>query len=213
MKRATCILLLIFPGALCLLADVDTKDGAAVTTTTAIDGVTGTNLDGADIASGGGGAGPDVYYYTNELTDTAFGDGSTSSGWQPQNFNYGSDNVVVGSSGTCTSLGVFCNSNGAAFTFKIGLYNAAGTLIASGTSGSISNTGAKTWVDVTVNVAVSAATYTVSISGSSGDASWGYDTGTDGVGAATTYAASMPASEPSWGVESGSAYGVRMYVD
>ena len=159
-----------------------------------------------------GAAEPESYYYPNSLGSGDFGDGSTTSGWQPENFNYGTSNVISVAAGTCTRLGVFCNSNGAAFTFKVGLYNASGALVVQATSASVSNTGAKTWVDVTISQSIATGTYAILVSGSTSDASYGYDTGTDGVGISRTYAASMADPHGTLGLESGTAYGVRMYV-
>ena len=159
----------------------------------------------------GGGGGPDTYYYAYGLTDTSYGDGQTSSGWQPQTYNYGTDNLVVSTGGTCTSLGIYARTNGSSYTLKIGLYDGSGNLIVQ-TSGTVTST-SLVWNDFAVSQAISAGTYTVLYSSSTSDGSYGYDTSNNGVFADGTYAASMIDPHNTLGSDTGYGYSARIYVD
>jgi hypothetical protein len=160
-------------------------------------------------SGGGGGDGPNVWYYPGALTDTSFTSGPSTAGYEPQNYNYG-NGISVATAGTATKLAFRGASGGGAGSFKIGLYNSGGSLLAQTTITGV--TGTAGWYEGTINQAVSAGTYYVLVSCSDSFGQYYWNTGDDGSYATATYASSMAASV-TINVEAGSGYGVRVYVD
>lgn len=162
-------------------------------------------------AAGGGGEGPDVWYYAGSgKSESSFTAGQTASGWAPQTYNYGAV-VAVGAAGTCTTISIKAGVDGAtARTLKIGLFNASNNLVADGSLSVPASSPA--WRDVAVSAAVSAANYTIMGSFETSDGAYAYDSGQDGVYDEFDYA-SFPPATCSPTTESGTIYGVRMYVD
>lgn len=147
--------------------------------------------------------------YPGGKADTAFNDGTTTSGWQPESFLYGAD-VVIPSSGTVTQLGFFGAAATGTVSFKIGLYTSAGVLVGQSTSSSSSGTLA--WLNSgAVSLSVSAGTYYVLVSASNSDGRYGYDTTGNGTYATEAYATAMAATESlTIGGDVNLQYGVRL---
>ena len=155
--------------------------------------------------------GPDAWYYTTGWIESTTGT-PVSSGWQPQNFAYGND-VVIGQAGTATTISVRMSHSSAGVAIKMALYTAGGTLVANGTGTTSSAAASGAWVDVTINAAVSAATYYVHVSSATGDGWPHYVSGATDGNAITVAYASFPQASATIDVESGNNFGVRVYVD
>lgn len=149
--------------------------------------------------------------YTYGVGPTGYTDGTTNSGWQPQNFAYGG-RITFPEAGTINQLGAFVqNSNAATQNLKLALYDTSGNLIAS-SSLALSSLAAMDWYDTATftPVAVSAADYIILASGDEEGIFYGYDTANDGSFATEAYA-TFPADPESLTLEgdSGTGYGRR----
>lgn len=150
--------------------------------------------------------------YAGGLTSTDFTAGLTGGGWQPQNFLYGG-HVSIPSAGTVTQLGVYAKSgDGSAVTFKLGLFDSAGVLVAQSTTASITSTNTAWIASGAISATVSAGTYYVLVSASTVEGSYGYAASSAGSYADGVYASAMPSSVSTAGFqgETGQLYGVRL---
>lgn len=152
--------------------------------------------------------------YTYGVGPTGYTDGTTNSGWQPQNFAYGG-RVTFAEAGTVNQLGAFMqNSGGAPHDVKIAMYDTSGNLVASGslTLGALAT---MDWYDTSTftPVNVSAADYIIlaSSSDSEGGTFYGFDSANDGSFATEVYA-TFPADPESITLEgdTGNGYGRRV---
>lgn len=153
-----------------------------------------------------------TWYYPGGKTDADFGDGSSSSAWQPSTFNYGSSITLP--AGTVTQLGAFVDTgNFASINLKLGLYTSGGSLVVQSSPIAIPQGATLTWRTADVaDTAISAGTYYVMGSGSDDNLRYGYDSTGTGSTASATYASSMAASLTINDSETGLHYGVRAEV-
>lgn len=150
--------------------------------------------------------------YPGGLASTDFSDGSTSPGWQPQNYVYGSD-VAIPSSGTVTQLGVKCVANsGSGVALKLGLYTSGGVLVAQSTATTGASGSGLAWQNSgSISASVTAGTYYVLVSAATDQGNYGYDTSGNGSYATEAYSSAMAATETiAAGAETGALYGVRV---
>lgn len=150
--------------------------------------------------------------YPLGLTAADFSDGSTSPGYQPQNFVYGA-HFDLATSGTVTQLGVKCVANsGPGVALKIGLYTSAGVLLAQSTTTTGASGSGLAWQNSgAISASVSAGRHYVLVSAASDQGIYGYDTSGSGSYATEAYATAMAATETITAeAETGLLYGVRM---
>lgn len=154
------------------------------------------------------GGGPDLYYYAGTGKTEASFELATDSGFEPQNFAYGSQ-IAVAVGGTCTLIGVKSNGSGATLAFKIALYDASNNLLASGNGTAPATMG---WTDVAISQTVTATNYRVMVSALTASLDIAYDSGQNGLGMEVAHAA-FPPNPLVPTTETGLLYGVRMFVD
>jgi hypothetical protein len=140
-----------------------------------------------------------------------FSDGTTSAGYQPQNFVYGAHFSL--SAGTVTQLGVKCVANsGGSVALKIGIYTSGGVLLAQSTAATGASGSGLAWQNSgAISASVSAGTHYVLVSAATDQAVYGYDTSGAGTFATEAYATAMAATETITAEgDAGQIYGVRL---
>ena len=155
----------------------------------------------------------DGYRYPGGLTDADFNDGLTGTGYNPDNFSYGSK-ITVDVAGTVTGLSATGQSIGGAKNIKLALYDSSGNLVSgSSTSCTFQNIGGNVWRDSgAISVAVSSGNYYVMTSAEDTNAEYGFDNSGNGLGETIAYASFPPASISTTEDETGTRFGVRLYL-
>lgn len=188
------------------IASVKSIDGLAIASVKSIMGL--------DNTSGGG---PDVYYWAGGLDDSGFTSGPTPSGYNMSNFAYGA-RVTPTLSGTCTKLAIRGATTSGTVTVKISLYDNGvnPARISSATADTVVVTTTPGWFEVTLATPVAVVggtTYQIWWSSSATPLGVYYNTGGNGVSGAGLNAAFPPAAFTLPDTETGTLFGVKMYVD
>jgi len=130
-----------------------------------------------------------AWEYGFGIGPTGYGDGTTTNGWQPHNFDYGA-RLTFPAAGTVDQLGAYCSKgSGGNATLKMGLFDTSGNRIADDSALLTSSTQA--WVDSGVFTAASVAEadYFVLTAAETEWVEYGYDSANDGTNSDSGYAA------------------------
>jgi len=168
-------------------------------------------ISGDVVAEGGGGGGPDTYYFAKGLGTNDFASRITS-GYQPNNYAYGSQ-VIVTNGGTCTEISIDVEGEDETPTIKLALYDTSGNLLASG-SGTVAVANTKERLAVSVNVAVSSSTtYWIFASSSTTKGLYYYNSANGDSFYANVAYASFPPDPITEETEADEVFSVGIYVD
>ena len=154
------------------------------------------------------------WYYADGWTGDGDGDNNLTSGWEPDNYAYGSD-ITIGASGNITKLAVKARTNGGSVTPKIAIYDSSDDLVASGTGAAFNTPGSGLgdWKEIDIAaVAVSSGDYKILASGSTWQFGMAYVNGTNGYGRSVTYA-NFPESTLGTTVTETVSFGLKVFVE
>lgn len=151
-----------------------------------------------------------AWVYPSGISESFTASGEINTGWQPQNFLYGSK-IVLGEAGTVTQAGLYCyhGSGGGPTTIKFGLYDSSGNLIVQ-TTGAVSGF-SYTWIDSgTFSEAVSAGTYFLVVSAADENPAYPYVSGASdsSISGSRAYASAM--ADPQTFSNAAESMGVRL---
>ncbi len=203
-------LLVIFTPS--LFAATGSWNGVAIT---AINGVAQTAWNGTSIScAGGGGGGPDVYYWSVGGNDSAYPTGPSSTFYTMHTDTYGAG-VAIATDGAATKLAIQCNSASGTINVKLAIYDASFNRVSSGTADIVAVGTGTAWYEVTLAtpVAVSAATYYVFWSSADTNLRVFYNTSAAGKSKAGVYASFPPSSISSPSDEGATQFAAKIYVD